>query len=94
MASFRNILNQALHLPVGAGADEWQGGDPWGRPPFSRVGFFMDPLVEGVHAPSFGEFPCARASVAAGDALGRAEVEEPLWEDVAQSRIGGDSRNR
>ena len=44
----------------------------------------MDPLVEGVHDPSLGEFPCARASVAAGDALGRAEEEEPLLEDVAQ----------
>src|SRR5438132_3012115 len=44
----------------------------------------MDPLVEGVHDPSLGEFPCARASVAAGDALGRAEEQEPLLEDVAQ----------
>ena len=44
----------------------------------------MDPLVEGVHDPSLGEFPCVRASVAAGDVLGRAEEEEPLLEDVAQ----------
>src|SRR5712692_230304 len=65
-----------------------------GIAPLSRVGFFMDPLVEGVHEPSLGEFPCARASVAAGDALGRAEEEEPLLEDVAQSRDGVGSRKR
>jgi len=54
----------------------------------------MDPLVEGVHDPSLGEFPCVRASVAAGDVLGRAEEEEPLLEDVAQSRDGVGSRKR
>ena len=52
-------------------------------PLLSRVGFFMGPLVEGNHNPSLGEFPCARACVGAGDALGRAEEEEPLLEDVA-----------
>src|SRR5713101_7618605 len=57
-------------------------------PTFSRVGLFKDPLNKRVLEPSLDEFSCARACVGAGDALGRAEEEEPLWEDVAQSRIG------
>ena len=48
----------------------------------------MGLLVEGDHDPSLGEFPCARACVAAGDALGRAEEEEPLLEDIPQSKVG------
>ena len=28
-------------------------------PSFSRVGFFMGPLLERVHEPPCGEFPCA-----------------------------------
>ena len=54
----------------------------------------MDPLHKGVHDPALGEFPCARACVAAGDALGRAEEEEPLLEDIPQSRDGVGSRKR
>ncbi len=69
------------------------GKPGWGTL-LSRVGFFMGPLVEGDHDPSLGEFPCARACVGAGDALGRAEEEEPLLEDVAQPRGGVGSRKR
>ena len=54
----------------------------------------MDPLHKLVHDPALGEFPCARACVAAGDALGRAEEEEPLLEDIPQSRVGVGSRKR
>ena len=50
----------------------------WDPLTFSRVGFFMDLLHKLVHDPALGEFPCARACVAAGDALGRAEGEARL----------------
>src|SRR6266568_4851861 len=54
----------------------------------------MDLLHKLVHDPALGEFPCARACVAAGDALGRAEEEEPLLEDIPPSRVGVGSRKR
>ncbi len=56
--------------------------------PFSRVGFFTDSLVEGVHDPPWGEFPCAQASVATGDAHGRGKEEEPLLRDFPASQAG------